>query len=148
MAQQRPGSQPRSSTGAGGWVLLGCGGFLGLFVLAAACSALFADDEVAPASAPQAAARPTTTVVVTVTETVTVTASPSRRPRTPTPTAKPKPKPKPKPSTPKPAAPANDPRFGTCAAANAAGYGPYVQGSDPEYAWYIDRDKDGVVCER
>jgi hypothetical protein len=44
--------------------------------------------------------------------------------------------------------PENDPRFPTCAAANAAGYGPYYRGVDPEYAWYIDRDKDGVVCER
>ncbi|MDM7854563.1 excalibur calcium-binding domain-containing protein [Cellulomonas alba] len=40
-----------------------------------------------------------------------------------------------------------DPRFATCTAATAAGYGPYVQGRDPEYAWYIDRDHDGVVCE-
>lgn len=41
-----------------------------------------------------------------------------------------------------------DPRFGTCGEANAAGYGPYVRGQDPEYAWYIDRDGDGVACER
>ena len=40
-----------------------------------------------------------------------------------------------------------DPRFRTCGEANAAGYGPYVRGQDPEYAWYIDRDKDGVACE-
>jgi len=40
-----------------------------------------------------------------------------------------------------------DPRFGTCAAAKAAGYGPYVQGKDPEYAWYRDGDHDGVGCE-
>ncbi|WP_061297380.1 thermonuclease family protein [Herbidospora cretacea] len=41
-----------------------------------------------------------------------------------------------------------DPRFDTCAKANAAGYGPYYKGTDPEYAWYQDRDNDGVVCER
>ena len=41
-----------------------------------------------------------------------------------------------------------DPRFSTCAKANAAGYGDYVRGTDPEYAWYQDRDKDGVACER
>ncbi|MEU4623862.1 excalibur calcium-binding domain-containing protein [Actinoplanes sp. NPDC023801] len=41
-----------------------------------------------------------------------------------------------------------DPRFDTCAKANAAGYGPYVRGTDPEYEWYQDRDSDGVVCER
>jgi hypothetical protein len=41
-----------------------------------------------------------------------------------------------------------DPRFGTCAKANAAGYGPYTRGADPEYEWYQDRDSDGVVCER
>lgn len=40
-----------------------------------------------------------------------------------------------------------DPRFPTCAKANAAGYGPYVEGSDPEYAWYEDRDHDGIDCE-
>ncbi|WP_113700827.1 thermonuclease family protein [Nonomuraea lactucae] len=42
----------------------------------------------------------------------------------------------------------NDPRFRTCGEANAAGYGPYTRGRDPEYAWYQDRDGDGVVCER
>ena len=40
-----------------------------------------------------------------------------------------------------------DPQFATCAAAKAAGYGPYVQGKDPEYAWYRDGDHDGVGCE-
>ena len=48
-----------------------------------------------------------------------------------------------------PAAPSGgtDPRYSTCGEANANGYGPYRQGSDPEYAWYIDRDGDGVDCE-
>ncbi len=40
-----------------------------------------------------------------------------------------------------------DPRLDTCRAAKAAGYGPYVEGSDPEYDWYRDADHDGVVCE-
>jgi hypothetical protein len=40
-----------------------------------------------------------------------------------------------------------DPRFDTCGAANAAGYGNYQRGSDPEYNWYQDRDNDGSVCE-
>jgi hypothetical protein len=40
-----------------------------------------------------------------------------------------------------------DPRFGTCKEAKSHGYGPYVSGRDPEYAWYQDRDHDGVVCE-
>lgn len=41
-----------------------------------------------------------------------------------------------------------DPRYRTCREANAAGYGPYYRGRDPEYYWYQDRDRDGVVCER
>jgi hypothetical protein len=48
----------------------------------------------------------------------------------------------------KPPVAKTDPRFPTCAAANAAGYGPYYRGTDPEYYWYTDRDNDGVVCER
>ncbi|MGN6244639.1 MAG: GmrSD restriction endonuclease domain-containing protein [Motilibacteraceae bacterium] len=40
-----------------------------------------------------------------------------------------------------------DPRFSTCKAAKAAGYGPYYEGKDPEYAWYRDADHDGVDCE-
>lgn len=44
--------------------------------------------------------------------------------------------------------PVTDPRFGTCKEANAAGYGPYRRGIDPEYAWYRDRNGDGLVCER
>ena len=41
-----------------------------------------------------------------------------------------------------------DPRFATCKEALSNGYGPYFEGSDPEYNWYIDADNDGEVCER
>jgi len=51
------------------------------------------------------------------------------------------PTPTPPPST------GTDPRFATCSAAKAAGYGPYRRGIDPEYSWYRDGDGDGVVCE-
>jgi hypothetical protein len=40
-----------------------------------------------------------------------------------------------------------DPRFSTCKAAKAAGYGPYVKGVDPEYYWYRDADNDGQDCQ-
>lgn len=43
--------------------------------------------------------------------------------------------------------PKRDPRFSTCKQAKAHGYGPYYRGKDPEYGWYIDSDRDGVVCE-
>jgi hypothetical protein len=56
------------------------------------------------------------------------------------PTTRPKPLPAP--------ASGLDPRFATCRAANAGGYGPYRSGADAEYAWYRDRDHDGLVCER
>lgn len=51
------------------------------------------------------------------------------------------------PTTPKPSAGGLDPRFDTCKAAIAAGFGPYVSGVDPEYDWYRDGDSDGTVCE-
>lgn len=47
-----------------------------------------------------------------------------------------------------PAGAGPDPRFSTCSAAVATGYGPYRAGADPEYAWYRDADGDGRVCER
>jgi micrococcal nuclease len=47
---------------------------------------------------------------------------------------------------PKPAA-NTDPRFEFCYQANDAGYGNYLSGRDPEYAWYDDADGDGQVCE-
>lgn len=43
--------------------------------------------------------------------------------------------------------PFSDPRFQSCKAAKAAGYGPYVEAVDSEYDWYRDADGDGVVCE-
>lgn len=40
-----------------------------------------------------------------------------------------------------------DPRYDTCREAIANGFGDYVKGVDPEYAWYRDGDKDGIACE-
>jgi hypothetical protein len=40
-----------------------------------------------------------------------------------------------------------DQRHRSCSDALAAGHGPYVRGEDAEYAWYVDGDDDGVVCE-
>ena len=40
-----------------------------------------------------------------------------------------------------------DPHFSYCYEAIDAGYGPYVEGEDPEYDWYDDADGDGIVCE-
>lgn len=55
-------------------------------------------------------------------------------------------RPSPKPArTPPPTS--TDPRFPYCSDANDAGYGNYVNGRDPEYEWYDDRDSDGIVCE-
>jgi len=86
-------------------------------------------------------------------------ANPSKAP-TPPPAPAPAPAPVPAPVT--AAAPASDPvpapvpadtgggtdpDMGTCKAAKAAGYGPYVEGQDPEYAFYRDADHDGTVCE-
>ena len=52
----------------------------------------------------------------------------------------PKPKPKPKPTL--------DPRYGTCTELlKHPNHAPYVRGVDAEYAWYQDRDHDGLVCE-
>ena len=92
------------------------------------------------------------------------TAVPPLVPAPATTTAKPSPAPSPKPSptavrrtaSPKPRVtraatkapqPTTDPQFGTCTEAKAHGYGPYYQGTDPEYDWYQDRDHDGIVCE-
>ena len=82
------------------------------------------------------------TVVTTPKPTATATPSPS-----PTKTATPSPSPT-QTATPTPTPTENlDPRFSSCRAAKEAGYGPYVKGVDPEYAWYRDGDNDGTVCE-
>jgi hypothetical protein len=81
-------------------------------------------------------------VVSTPKPTATATPSPS-----PTRTATPSPSPT-QTSTPTPTPTGDlDPRFSSCKAAKEAGYGPYVKGVDPEYAWYRDGDGDGTVCE-
>ena len=45
-----------------------------------------------------------------------------------------------------PAHSGTDPRYPTCKAAKAAGYGPYTS-DQAEYGWYRDADHDGIVCE-
>ncbi|WP_326826653.1 thermonuclease family protein [Streptosporangium sp. NBC_01756] len=80
----------------------------------------------------------------------TATPAPTRTPKPPKP-PKPSDPPAPRPNatpTPSNGAGGTDRRFRTCGEANAAGYGPYRRGTDPEYGWYQDRDGDGLVCER
>ena len=81
---------------------------------------------------------------------VEATGTQSPAPASPEPVAEPA-APAPAPAaTPVPQAPApagTDPQFSSCVKAKAAGYGPYVAGTDPEYAWYDDGDGDGVNCE-
>lgn len=62
--------------------------------------------------------------------------------QTPKPTATPETTATAKPSS------ANDTRFATCKEAIAAGFGPYTQGTDPEYEWYKaeDTQNTGKVC--
>ncbi len=80
--------------------------------------------------------------------------APPAAPVTTAPTHGPSPRPTPRPTV-EPTSPAPapvqsaglDPRFGTCKAAVAAGYGPYTRGVDPEYDWYRDSDHDGIDCE-
>jgi len=50
-------------------------------------------------------------------------------------------------STPGKSSGGTDRDYGTCRAAKAAGKGPYVRGTDPEYNFYRDADSDGLVCE-
>jgi hypothetical protein len=57
----------------------------------------------------------------------------------------PPPPPSPTPSPP-PTADTVDPWFPSCDEANQNGYGPYLRDQDPEYYWYRDRNRDGVVC--
>lgn len=83
---------------------------------------------------------PVDTTIVKVQESQPVAPAPAPAPK-PAPEAVPAPIPAP--------APANGSAvdYGTCAKAKAAGGGPYVRGTDPEYEFYRDSDKDGVVCE-
>ncbi|GAA3227714.1 GH25 family lysozyme [Actinocorallia longicatena] len=41
-----------------------------------------------------------------------------------------------------------DKRYGSCKSVTKAKLGPYRKGWDPEYYWYKDGDKNGVVCPR
>ncbi|RKS69087.1 excalibur calcium-binding domain-containing protein [Actinomadura pelletieri DSM 43383] len=85
---------------------------------------------------PEQAGRPGTTVPPT-----SAPPTPPPPPRTPPPPQPGEESPDPRPGD------GLDPRFATCAQANAHGYGPYVRGVDPEYYWYLDRDRDGIDCE-
>ncbi len=60
--------------------------------------------------------------------------------------SQPPPSPQPPPTQPGPVA-GSDPTFDYCYEANDAGYGPYYQGTNPEYPWYDDADGDGIVCD-
>ncbi len=117
----------------------------------AGCGPAGSDTPEAPAATTSTSASPASSPAAATTSAApppappTTAAAPAAPAKKPAP-AKPKPKPKPKPTTKKPA-PKTDPRYGTCKEANSHGYGPYVRGVDPEYSWYRDADKDGVVCE-
>lgn len=41
-----------------------------------------------------------------------------------------------------------DPRFESCEQAMKEGFGPYMKGKDPEFDWYPDENRDGVVCDK
>lgn len=99
----------------------------------------------AAATASEPAAQPTTAPAAPAAPQTTA-AAPAPPPVT-TPPAQ-----APPPAAVAPVAPADpaqqlDPQFSSCTKANAAGFGNYVRGQDPEYAWYDDRDDDGIVCE-
>ncbi len=72
---------------------------------------------------------------------------PAPKTQAPKNTSTPAPAPAPKTQVPAAQPAGTDPRFGSCAKAKAAGYGPYVSVTDPEYAWYRDGDNDGITCE-
>ena len=78
-------------------------------------------------------------------EPVPISDAPTSAPRPPAQPAAPEPRPVDPPAPARPAA--TDPNYGTCKEARAHKRGPYVRGRDPEYAYYQDRDGDGVVCE-
>lgn len=117
-----------------------------------AASTTVAPTTVPPTTAPPTTAPPTTAAPTTAPPTTTpptavpTTAAPTTVAPTLPPTTPAPPPPPPPPPPPAPAA-ATDPDYGTCKEAKAHGAGPYVRGQDPEYHWYRDADKDGIVCE-
>lgn len=101
-----------------------------------------------PTTAPAAPAAPQPTTAPAAPAAPQTTAPTPAAPPVTTPPAQ-----VPPPAAVAPVAPADpaqqlDPQFSSCTKANAAGFGDYVRGQDPEYAWYDDRDGDGTVCER
>jgi hypothetical protein len=140
---------PVPGVAAVGVVCLLLGSLFGCVAGVGIGSAPPAEDRVAATSS----TAPSTTATPSAEPTVTATPTPTIERDVPDPDPEPtrsraKPRPKPKPTTARPKPPSTDPRFSTCRAANDAGFGPYTQGVDPEYAWYQDRDNDGRVCER
>ena len=118
--------------------------------------ALFSGGDGSTTAEPVAGSTVTATSTATATATVEVTAPPRPAPtKTVKVTVTKKPRPAPtktvtvtaRPEQTRSTSPDLDPRFDTCTAAKAAGYGNYREGEDPEYEWYDDRDGDGVVCE-
>jgi hypothetical protein len=96
--------------------------------------------------APITTARPTPTPVSTQTSVPTPSPTWSASP-SPVPTSAPAPTQTPLPTAAPPQS-GTDPDYGTCSNAKAHhAHTPYYRGVDPEYAYYQDRDHDGVVCE-
>ena len=152
--EQGPGQPSKPVTGRSltSKPAIGIGaGILGLIL----GGALFSGGDGSTTAEPVAGSTVTSTTTATATATVEVTAPPRPAPtKTVKVTVTKKPKPAPTKTvtvTARPEAkqtsPDLDPRFDTCTAAKAAGYGNYREGEDPEYEWYDDRDGDGVVCE-
>lgn len=139
----------RRSTGAkigmlaGGLALLGCSAVAALIPGSSpdGPSAVTSEQALAPTAAGSSAIEPDPSA----------SASPTPEPTSAQPTpasTTAKPQPRPSPTTARSSAkPSTDPRFDNCREARAHGYGPYYQGVDPEYAWYRDPNKDGVVCD-
>ncbi|MFA1541057.1 excalibur calcium-binding domain-containing protein [Actinomadura monticuli] len=149
----RPPARQRHGMPAFGVVLVGLGCLLAGCIGGAAIAS--SPDPGTPAAASSSTtATPAAETTGPAAPKISGTESPRRRTVQPTPkrtTAEPRPKrttakprPKPRKTT---RAPSTDPRYPTCTAAKRHGLGPYVRGTDPEYAWYEDRDHDGVVCE-
>ncbi|MFI1829641.1 excalibur calcium-binding domain-containing protein [Streptomyces sp. NPDC020412] len=114
-------------------------------------------DDKPPAAAAKPSPAPTVTTTVAPTATATVTATPAPAPTvtvTKNATAAKPPKPA---KAPDPAPPADvtedrddagaNVYYANCAAARAAGATPVKRG-DPGYARHLDRDGDGVGCDR